>query len=146
MPGSTYNENMRELLTCRRRKLLGYLILATLLMKIVAPALSHTLITHPTSPGNWRVAICTATGLKYIAANTATADAPGSQGDLLLHTSSVDHCLVCSSGGHDGLAVSSSYDAIVNSCARAAGLIEDPFASRQKSRWSPVHPRAPPRV
>jgi len=135
---------MRELLTRSRRRCFGYLILATLLMKMVAPALSHALVAQPASQDRWLVAICTATGLKYIAVNTVTLDVSGSEGERSLHPSSADHCLLCNSTSHDGITSGSCWDASAISAARTAGATEETPTFQQKLRWSPAHPRAPP--
>lgn len=92
--------------TRKRQRLFGLWLLTAILMKMAAPAFSHLML--PASPINdrWMVAVCTATGLKYIElqpdADQSETGLSGSDAPANGHFLA-DHCLLCTGSHHDVL-------------------------------------------
>ncbi|AWB32483.1 hypothetical protein DBV39_00740 [Orrella marina] len=90
--------------TRKRQRLFGLWLLTAILLKMVAPAFSHVMLADSTINDRWMVAVCTATGLKYIdlrsAAEPSETGLSGSEAPadgIFL----ADHCLLCASSHQD---------------------------------------------
>lgn len=149
-PGSShdpiYNGRMGTF-TRKRQRLLGLWILTAILMKMVAPAFSHVLVPGAGINDRWIVAVCTATGLKYIDISPASEAQDADQGQTAPTTDthrSADHCLLCSTHHHDGLINANPSAAVTRLDERHSPPDRAASKPARTDQWPGAHPRAPP--
>ena len=130
-----------------RRKTTAWLALFAMLAGAVLPTVSHALAS---ARGEAWMAVCTAQGVRWVAADAATdsagdsaqADSQGLPGSAVPS----DHCPFCAHAGHTPALPPASQDALppaANASPMPALFLHAP---RTLFAWRGAQPRAPPHL
>lgn len=127
-------------LSAALRRLACWLALVATLSGAIIPALGQAM---QAGSGSGRVAVCTATGSKWVALTEAPAQAPADS-DPAAASAHKDHCALCSQSGA-AVMLPATFGTLTSPSPTAFGLPDTAAAApTTRDRWGTGSPRGPP--